>query len=76
MCNIITENIHPFGRALLVSRSRDSIGEEIASEIIGVQVKQLINKNRLVDRLKIEVIGLLSTSKLGTSIVTIYWKPQ
>lgn len=76
MCNIITENIHHFERALLVSRSRDSIGGQIAPEIIGVQVKQLINKNRLVDRLKIEVIGLLSPSKLGTSIVTIYWKLQ
>lgn len=76
MCNIITENIRPFGRAVLVSHSYDSIGGQIAPEIIRIQVKQLMNKNRLLDRLKVELIGLLSPSKLGTSIVTVYWNPQ
>ena len=76
MCNTTTKNISSFWIAQFMSSSYNSIGGQFSKEIIGVQVQQLINKNRIVDRLKIEVIGLLSPSKLGTSIVTVYWKPQ
>ena len=71
---VITNNICPFVRALFVSRSHDLIGGQIAAEIITLQVQQMINKNRLFDRLKVKAICLLSPIKLGTFIVTVYWK--
>ena len=76
MCNTSTENISPFWIAQFISRLRDSIGGQIAKEIITAQLQSLTTKNSRLNRLKVEVIGLLSLSKLGISIVATYQKPQ
>ena len=56
MCKKTSKNINPFWIAQFISGSHDSIGVEISKEIIGAQVQTLINKNRLVNRLKVGVI--------------------
>ena len=76
MCNTSTKNISPFWIAQFISRLRDSIGGQIAKGIIAAQLQSLATKSRLPNRLKVEVIGLLSLSKLGISIVAVYQKPQ
>ena len=76
MCNTSTENICPSWIAQFISRLRDSIGGQIVKEIIAAQLQSLATKSRLPNRLKVEVIGLLSLSKLGISIVAVYQKPQ
>jgi len=74
MCNTSTENISPLWIAPFISRLRDSIGGQIAKEIIAAQLQSIATKIRLLNRLKVEVIGLLSLSKLGISIATVYQK--
>lgn len=76
MCNTSTENISPFWIAQFISRLGDSIGGQIAKEIITAQLQSLATKSRLLNRLKVEIIGLLSLSKLGISVVAAYQKPQ
>ena len=76
MCNTSTENISPLWIAQFISRLRDSIGGQIAKEIIAAQLQSLATKSRLLNRLKVEVIGLLSLSKVGISIVTVYQKSK
>ena len=76
MCNTSTENISPLWIAQFISRLRDSIGGQIAEEIIAAQLQSLATKSRLLNRLKVEVIGLLSLSKVGISIVTVYQKSK
>lgn len=76
MCNTSTENISPLWIAQFISRLRDSIGGQIAKEIIAAQLQSIATKSRLLNCLKVEVIGLLSLSKLGISIATVYQKSQ
>jgi hypothetical protein len=74
MCNTSTENISPLWIAQFISRLRDPIGGQIAKEIIAAQLQSIATKIRLLNRLKVEVIGFLSLSKLGISIATVYQK--
>jgi hypothetical protein len=76
MCSTSTENVSLFWIAQFISRLRDAIGGQIAKEIIVAQLQSLATKSRLLNRIKVEVIRLLSLSKLEISIVTVYQKPQ
>ncbi len=76
MCNTNTKKVSPFLIAQYFSSLYYSNGGQIFKNIIRGQVQQLIKINRLVNQLRVEVIGLLSPRKLGTYIVAIYWKPQ
>jgi hypothetical protein len=76
MCSTSTENVSLFWIAQFISRLRDAIGGQIAKEIIVAQLQSLATKSRLFNRIKVEVIRLLSLSKLEISIVTVYQKAQ
>jgi len=76
MCSTSTENVSLFWIAQFISRLRDAKGGQIAKEIIVAQLQSLATKSRLLNRIKVEVIRLLSLSKLEISIVTVYQKPQ
>jgi len=76
MCNTITENISLFWVAQFISRSRGSICELIAKEIITAQVQSLAGKNRPLNRLKVGAIRLLLIRENGMSIFAVYQKSQ
>ena len=76
MCNIITENSHPFGIVQSISRSHNLIGRQLPPEIILAQVLSLASRNRLVSHLKGLVMRLLGLSKLCNFIIAIYEKSQ
>ena len=76
MCNTITKNISLFWISQFISWPSVSICVPTAKEIIVAQVQSLVSKNRLLNRLKVGVTGLLSKRKISMSILAVYQKSQ